>query len=88
MHPVMSLQVSLSASRDEQEALETERGGALRCWFCLYMILAVPSTLQAFIESVRALGDALTYRELLRSVRYVGSSPHRMELRALLLATT
>lgn len=46
--------VSLSASRDEQKAIETERGGALR-W--------------AFIESVRTLGDTLTYKELLCSVR-------------------
>jgi len=46
--------VSLSASKDEQEAIETERGGALR-W--------------AFIESVRTLGHNLTYKELLCSVR-------------------
>ncbi|KAH9995800.1 caspase domain-containing protein [Russula vinacea] len=46
--------VSLSASRDDEEAFETERGGALR-W--------------AFIETVRKFGDALTYKELLWSVR-------------------
>jgi len=46
--------VSLSASKNEQEAIETERGGALR-W--------------AFIESVRTLGDTLTYKALLWSVR-------------------
>jgi hypothetical protein len=46
--------VSLSACKDEQEALETGRGGALR-W--------------AFIESVRTLGHTLTYKELLCSVR-------------------
>jgi len=65
--------VSLSASKDEQEAIETERGGALR-W--------------AFIESVRTLGHNLTYKELLCSVRYVRASCDRMKLKAVLLATT
>jgi len=46
--------VSLSASKNEEEAFETERGGALR-W--------------AFIETVKKFGDTLTYKELLWSVR-------------------
>ncbi|KAH9995799.1 caspase domain-containing protein [Russula vinacea] len=46
--------VSLSASKDEEEALETERGGALR-W--------------AFIKTVRKFNNTLTYKELLWSVR-------------------
>jgi hypothetical protein len=41
MHPVMSLQISLSASKDEQEALETERGGALRWVSPVQLVLLV-----------------------------------------------
>jgi len=65
--------VSLSASKNEEEAFENERGGALR-W--------------AFIETVRKFGDNLTYKGLLWSVRYVCSSPRRLEVEALLLGTT
>ncbi|KAH9995798.1 caspase domain-containing protein [Russula vinacea] len=46
--------VSLGASKDNQRALETHLGGALR---------------RAFIECVRAYGDTLTYRGLLQSIR-------------------
>jgi hypothetical protein len=37
--PEMSLQVSLSACKDEQEALETGRGGALR-WVGLVQLVS------------------------------------------------
>jgi hypothetical protein len=46
--------VSLGASRDNQKAIETHLGGALR---------------RAFMECVRAYGDTLTYIGLLQSVR-------------------
>jgi hypothetical protein len=44
--------------------------------------------LQAFIDSVSRFGDTLTYKGLIRNMRYVRLTPHRLELRALLLAIT
>jgi len=46
--------VTLSASKDNQEAAETRQGGALQ---------------QAFIDTVSRFGDTLTYKGLIRNMR-------------------
>jgi hypothetical protein len=89
----MFLQVSLSTGTSKDEGFETDRGGALRCVSLIQLVLlnmtrVVPPILQAFIESVRTFGDTLTYKELLWSIRYVRSSPYKLKIKALLLATT
>jgi hypothetical protein len=44
--------------------------------------------LQAFIDPVSMFGNTLIYKGLIRNMRYVRLATHRLERRALLLATT
>ncbi|KAI0270331.1 peptidase C14, caspase domain-containing protein [Russula aff. rugulosa BPL654] len=57
--------VSLSASRDDQSAEETRRGGALRC---------------AFIDSVKMFNNTLSHKTLIRSVQYTVISDYMRRL--------
>jgi hypothetical protein len=40
--------------------------------------------LQAFIDSVSRFGNTFTYNGLIRNMRYVRLTPHRLELRAVI----
>ena len=45
-----------------------------------------PQMLQTFMDSVSRFDNPLTYKGLIWYMRYVRLTPHRLELRALLLA--
>jgi hypothetical protein len=77
---------------DNQEVALSPEGGALRLVSIIQLNTLVydrnPYMLQAFIDSVSRFGETLTYKGLIPNMRYVRLTPHRLELRALLLAIT